>query len=88
MRPAILRKFIGSRLTVADEGGPLYSAGGLGFLHEAAGVGDKVGDFEGFYQTGDALFLQEAAHFRLGDAGEGEQQMFLHARGSFPLSHP
>lgn len=54
-------------------------AGGLGLLHQAAGVGDQVGDFEGFYQAGHTFFLQKAAHFRFCDGGEREQQMFLHA---------
>ena len=57
----------------------LSCACGLGLLHQAAGVGDQVGYFEGFYQAGDIFLLQEAAHFRFGYGGEGEQQMFLHA---------
>ena len=55
---------------------PLYTGlacvGGLGFLHEAAGVSDQVGYLEGLYQAGDIFLLQEAAHFRLGYGGEGE----------------
>ena len=52
---------------------PLLCAGGLGFLHQAAGVGDQVGYFEGFYQAGHALVLKEAAHVGLGHAGESKQ---------------
>jgi hypothetical protein len=35
----------------------LICAGGVGLLHEAAGVGDQVGNFEGFHQTGHAFPL-------------------------------
>jgi hypothetical protein len=51
----------------------LAGAGGLGFLHQAAGVGDEVGYFEGFYQAGHAFVLEEAAHVGLGHAGESKQ---------------
>jgi hypothetical protein len=50
----------------------LAGAGGLGFLHQAAGVGDEVGYFEGFRQAGHAFVLKETAHVGLGYAREGE----------------
>jgi len=53
-----------------DSSRMLACAGGLGFLHQAAGVGDEVGYFEGFYQAGHALVLEEAAHIGLGYAGD------------------
>src|SRR5579863_523984 len=49
-----------------DSSRMLAGAGGLGFLHQTAGVGDEVGYFEGFYQAGHAFVLEEVAHVGLG----------------------
>ena len=50
----------------------LAGAGGLGLLHQAAGMSDEVSDFEWFHQAGDVFFLQKATDLGLGDAGEGK----------------
>ena len=50
----------------------LLGCGGCGcqgFVQQAAGLGDEFGDFEGFHEAGNIVFLQESAAFSLVDPG-------------------
>ena len=45
----------------------------MGFLQQASGLGNQIGDFEGFYQIGNVVFLEEGSLIALLDAvGEGK----------------
>ena len=58
-------------------------SGGLGFLQQAAGLGDEFRHFEGLHEVGDIVLLQEGASSSLGAVGEGEQNVSVHVQRSF-----
>jgi hypothetical protein len=73
-RPSV--SLFGQREQLGGRGGlrlDWLCAGGLGFLHQAPGLGDQVGYFERFHQAGHAFFQQESTNIGLGDAGERKQ---------------
>ena len=47
----------------------------LGFQQQPPRVGNQVSNFKRFHQEWDVILLEESADFRLGKAGESEQQV-------------